>query len=419
MPTILESKKNQFLENIANELDIPPSKYEQAKKRYLAVGKWIEEGSPANTIISLQGSFRLGTVVRPIKEGKESDYDIDQVCQYPFDRENADPQSIKQLTGERLKEHANYREKLAPEGTRCWTLNYAEEDGIGFHIDILPAVSDGLEAKNHLFKQGIPGLLADKAIAITHKKPSYYSWKSSNPEGYANWFDEIKKPIFEKIVFSKKKNIVSTYTNIYSTIEDVPDILVKTPLQSTIQILKRFRDLKFRGHHWELEKPISIIITTLAAKLYRQEEDIYSTLTNIVERLDAHSVLFTTDIMADMDIQSQKIIERLPNGKWKIPNPVNEDENFADRWHENDNLKAKAFFQWVSWLKSDFLPLLNEENLEKTGEALIPVLGKRVVSKALRTVAPPATLISLNSQKDNVPHIEIVNPAKPWSNREK
>lgn len=415
MPLILKSKQNQFLENIANELDIPPSKYEQAKERYLSVGKWLEEDGLPKAQIFIQGSFRLGTVVRPIKEGKESDYDIDQVCQYSIKKIDTPPKLVKDLTGDRLKANGRYSNILAPEGSRCWTLQYAEEDGIGFHIDILPAIPEDLKVKNQLQNQGVPFPLADKAIAITEKSLTNYSWKSSNPQGYADWFDEIKKPAFEKLYSFQKENIVKAHRTIYSKIEDVPDIYVKTPLQGAIQIFKRYRDLRFQGHEWESEKPISIIITTLAAKLYQQEEDIFSTITNIVERLDKHSSILSGGIMDDRSLQSQKIIEWLPNnGQWKIPNPVNEDENFADRWHENNHLKAKAFFKWVSWLKNDFLCLLNSGNLEKTGKELIPVLGERVVLKALGKVVPSATLISPGLQRDDVPHIKIVNPAKPY-----
>ena len=72
---------NSILQDIAEELDIPPSKYQQAVERYTSVGKWLEgghyPGSTGTPAIYPQGSFRLGTVVRPIRDGVETDYDID------------------------------------------------------------------------------------------------------------------------------------------------------------------------------------------------------------------------------------------------------------------------------------------------------------------------------------------------------
>jgi trans-aconitate methyltransferase len=39
---------NQLLENLSKELDIPPSKYQQAVERYQAVGTWLEGGAYEN-----------------------------------------------------------------------------------------------------------------------------------------------------------------------------------------------------------------------------------------------------------------------------------------------------------------------------------------------------------------------------------
>ena len=38
----------------------------------------------------------------------------------------------------------------------------------------------------------------------------------------------------------------------------------------------------------------------------------------------------------------------------RLCNPVNPYENFAERWTEDGNARAKAFFKWVEWIKSDF-----------------------------------------------------------------
>jgi hypothetical protein len=61
---------NDVLNQIAIELDIPPHKYKEAMERFDAIKRHLEDGDyPGSTPppgIYLQGSFRLGTVIRPI-----------------------------------------------------------------------------------------------------------------------------------------------------------------------------------------------------------------------------------------------------------------------------------------------------------------------------------------------------------------
>ena len=47
--------------------------------------------------------------------------------------------------------------------------------------------------------------------------------------------------------------------------DDIPDALVRTPLQRAIQIMKRHRDVRFNAHRDQKHNPISMIITALAA----------------------------------------------------------------------------------------------------------------------------------------------------------
>lgn len=70
-----------LLEQIAEDLDVPPSKYEDAKRSYDAVGDWLNrpesELAQYSPRIYPQGSFALGTAVKP--EGDDH-YDVDAVC---------------------------------------------------------------------------------------------------------------------------------------------------------------------------------------------------------------------------------------------------------------------------------------------------------------------------------------------------
>lgn len=391
-------KYSEFLEQVASDIDITPSKYQDAVQRYQAVGRWLEEGEypecSGEFRIYPQGSFLLGTVVRPIRDGIEACYDIDLVCEMPLHREQTTPQVVKFMTGERLREHGTYRKLLEPEGRRCWTLEYAEQDGVGFHLDVLPAVPDA-------------HILFNTAIAITNRKDASYTWSASNPCGFGTWFNDRNALAFARAVAVQKQYIQRYAPNIYASIDEVPNQLVRTPLQRAIQLMKRHRDLCFNHYERIDYAPISIIITTLAAHFYSNEPDIYTTLSGIVRKLQAHATLVENEPIQD-SIAQKGLIQRRPDGTWYIGNPVNPDENFADRWHEDNHARARAFFMWVDILQKDILNILEEINPQLLKKHLSRVLGVAVVAKNFDVLIPPTPIIN------TPPHIHINGAAKPW-----
>lgn len=74
---------SEILEELARLLDVTDTEFKIITSSYEAVGKFLAEGpSPLqayNPSIHPQGSFLLGTVVRPISD--EDDLDIDLVCE--------------------------------------------------------------------------------------------------------------------------------------------------------------------------------------------------------------------------------------------------------------------------------------------------------------------------------------------------
>ncbi len=341
-----------------------------------------------------QGSFRLGTVVRPVRNGIESSYDIDLVCQIPLYKERTTPQLVKLMVGKRLHEHATYRKLLEPEGRRCWTLEYAEQDGVGFHLDVLPSIPDPLGPQS-------------TAIAITHKQGSSYSWSASDPRGFGTWFDEKNFEAHTRVFREQKQDIQRRAPLVYASVDAVPDHLVRTPLQRSIQIMKRHRDVYFNNNARIEYAPISIIITTLAAHLYGNELDVYMALSGIVSKLKAHALLVEGKAI-DYSLATMGIIQRRLDGSWYMGNPVNPNENFADRWHENNHARARAFFAWVEAIQNDLLKILKETNSLRLNEHLSRVLGTSAVSKHLDILLPSVPVIN------TPPHTQITKPAKPW-----
>lgn len=389
---------SKFLEQVASEIDIPPSKYQDAVDRYQAVGRHLEKGEypecSGEIKIYPQGSFRLGTVIRPIRGGVEASYDIDLVCEMPQCKDDTTPEVLKSTIGDRLREDGNYRRMLDPEGKRCWTLEYAEQDGVGFHLDVLPAVADGR------------GLLST-ALAITNKSGSSYSWSASDPRGYGAWFDSKNEIAFALAAVSQKQNIQSRAPQVYASIDQVPDQLVRTPLQRAIQIMKRHRDIRFNQSDRVKYAPISVIITTLAAHLYGNESDVYSALSGIVGKLQAHSALIEGKAI-DRSLVEMGLIQRRLDGTWYLGNPVNPDENFADRWHEDNHARARAFFSWIESLQADLLSILSESDPHKLKDHLGRSLGFATTSNVFNFLILPDVGI------ETPPRIHIASAPQPW-----
>jgi hypothetical protein len=336
-------KLSEILEQFAEGLDIPESKYLEAKKRYEAVGEWLgKDDSTLSTHrpeIYPQGSFCLGTVIKPISNRDE--YDIDLVCYLAeLKKQNTSQLALKKMVGVRLYENDIYKRLLDEEGNRCWTLNYANE----FHMDILPAIPD-----EDISMMG--GLCTD-AVLITDKKKIENKdpeWPKSNPRGYARWFRSQQEVVFATLRAQLAKVAKAD-------VDEIPEYRVKTPLQRAIQILKRHRDIYFSTKNIE-HKPISIIITTLSAILYNGQSDIYSAINNILSGLNENMII--------------------NEGKFNIPNPVNPEENFADKWNENSSL-PNAFMEWVNEVKKTFASNIIEKAYAERRQVLEESLGIKV-----------------------------------------
>ena len=367
----LERESSLLLEAIAEALDIPESHYEQAVERYKSIGNWLErdKSKVANyrPEIYPQGSLLLGTVTKPVSGVQE--YGLDLVSELNMQKNSISQAYLKNLVGEEIKSYAYKHSMNSPveEGRRCWTLHYA--DGVQFHMDILPAVPDSEKFKQLLESRGYsPSNWSDLAIAITDKTHSNYrrvhsDWPCSNPKGYAGWFRSCMQ-----IQFNAVRKFFAE--SIQRRVEDVPEYKVKTPLQRAIQILKRHRDIWFDEHqstYNEKAKPISIIITTLAAQVYDNEADLQRTLLKIVGEMSCH-------------------IKYDSNGAALIPNPVNPLENFAGKWPEHP-IRKTCFTDWLKQAQLDLTQALELSNIQSVGKSLKSCLGERVINEGLRNLS--------------------------------
>jgi hypothetical protein len=409
----LAKSHDDILEAMADALDIPPSKFEEAKNRYEAIGNWLDR--PESSIaqydpsISPQGSFLLGTVTRPLTDTEE--YDVDLVCRLEATKADFTQKSLKEAVGREVALYARAHGMVVPEERRrCWTLNYAA--GAQFHMDILPALPDAQRYQVKLLMEGHRALAQDAAlsghaIAITDKTLPHYDqptedWPQSNPTGYAAWFRGRMR-----VRLTEAKRALSQRERITASVEEIPDYKVKTPLQRAIQLLKRHRDCMFAedGEH----KPISIVITTLAAHAYNEEPTISAALQSILTGMD-------------------RFIEDRGGIAW-VANPVNPGENFADKWAEEPR-KRENFYRWLDQARQDFALYLRASTFDKVPDLLREHLGAKLVDSTMAAVMPaaiaglaaPAIAASVSDTEDMaraeraVEQINRSGPqSKPWA----
>jgi hypothetical protein len=336
----LEEMLSMLLNGAVDTLDISPDLQDIAVERYEEVGTWLADRG-IEWRIHAQGSFLLGTVVRP--NTPTGEYDIDLVCLVPIKKESTTQAELKQQVGDELRAYRRWKTTAGHDDgpascearRRCWTLGYPD---LGFHLDVLPSIPD-----EELPPTGI--LLTDQQLR---------AWQHSNPLGYGGWFRERSAELqdnLRKEAFAKNMNVA-----------DVPTWRVRSTLQRVVQVLKWHAMLFFADD--PDAKPPSILITTLAARAYRGETDLFTA---------------TKSVVASMPDYVEK-----RNGRYWVPNPAHPEENFADKWNEYPERRT-AFIKWHTEVST----VLNDlAQLRGTGlDVAVSTLEKAFPGNAIRMSA--------------------------------
>lgn len=364
----LTRESEEFLDDLAEELSVPEGRYEQAERSYRSLGDWLHRD--VSTVrefdprVYIQGSFRLGTTIRPLNEQEE--YDIDSVCELrKLAKTDLSQQRLKAMLGAEVKAYRVAQNMVKPvrEGRRCWVLDYA--DGAQFHMDVVPALPNGQAVRRLLEANGRDARWAGTAIAITDNEVPTYphvtdDWPRSNPKGYSEWFKGRMASVLER----RKRKLAE---GMRASVEDIPDYKVRTPLQAAVMILKRHRDHTFRDR--PEVRPISVIITTLAGNSYNGEETTGQALASILGGMDRH-VLWHDE-------------------RYWIPNPTDPLENFADKWVEHPE-RAEAFFAWLEMSRREFAVAVRSTDRKVITESLGRGVGSSLADRTYRRRQPPA-----------------------------
>jgi len=328
---ILDNKATQIddlLDKMAEEVQLDASRYDRMVSSYESVKKWIDEDSkffqPYNYDVYPHGSVRILTTVKPIAT---SEFDLDITIQLKHDTPHT-PQRIYSELKRRLEESDLYAPKVELKN-RCIRLNYAGD----YHMDILPGIQENAFDINRI-------KVPDRELG---------QWVSSNPRGYANWFLEkanlVRESILEKAV--RAENLPAD------------KFRYKKPLQRAVQLIKRFRDIYFQKD--DTYKTSSIILTTIAGQFYLGEDSIFNTVDNIISTIRL------------------KVNE--PFGRLKVLNPVNQEEDFTDKW-DNEPEYYEAFKKFASHLYDDWQKLKKENGIIDEGNILKGLFGDEIFRKA-------------------------------------
>ncbi|UAL49801.1 nucleotidyltransferase (plasmid) [Sutcliffiella horikoshii] len=326
---------DDLLQRVGQKLQISKSQRELAENRYLSVGTWLSKDETyfkgKDVLIYPQGSLSINTTVKP---RKQQEYDLDLVCEINESWQGKDPIKLLDSIERRLREHETYK-KMVERKNRCIRLNYANE----FHMDILPA---------HPTDKG-----NNTNVKVPDRKAE--DWKDSNPKGYAQWFNDQLEQYWH-VLMEKKA----------ASIQPLPideDLNRKPPLKRAVQLIKRYRDIYFED---DLEfAPISIVLTTFAGMYYNGEVSVNEAIDGILE----------------------KVILNIPqDGRLKVFNPTNKEEELSERWEGRPDLYEK-FLDFIRDFKQHWNKLNKLEGIKDVATELKLMFGETIIEESLKEQA--------------------------------
>jgi len=331
-------RREELLARIAHQTELNATRAERMEAAYNAVYNLLkkDEGFFAGLEIELyvQGSKRIGTTVKPIN-GEDFDLDVILHIHELYTRHN--PVEIYNALVKALQRDEYYKSILEKK-SRCVRLNYKDD----FHMDILI----GCMITTDDFER----------LAIPEKE--LISWSTGNPKGFSKWFMNLANSVERSMLkrFSEQLILEAKIEQ-----EQLPDegLYEKMPLQRAVQLVKRYRDIYFKGKDCSVS---SVVLTTLMGRFYSGQDSIYDTIDHVIQ-----------------SIIDQEALTAKSGIRFEIRNPVNSVEIFTDSWTNEHYI---AFYGFIR----DFHQKWNllKQNFEQSGSAYVDLFGEGQYKESLQ-----------------------------------
>ena len=122
-----------FREFLVDHVDLNKTRIERLGSHVDAVSEYLVDNLAGYQAVERQGSYALGTIIKPVQIGQE--YDADLLLRMKH-RPGQGAASYIQNVYDCFRNHSYYR-KITSRKTRCVMLDYAGD----VHLDIVPYLS--------------------------------------------------------------------------------------------------------------------------------------------------------------------------------------------------------------------------------------------------------------------------------------
>ena len=160
-------KHNDFFsEFLRDEVNLNQTRLDKLDGHVDAITKFLAEHLISYERIERQGSYALGTIIKPVREGQEYDADLLLYMKYDSSKE---PKEYIDEVYDCLRSNGIYEDKVHRR-TRCATLNYAGD----VHLDIVPCIQR-----------------PNGTQLICNNKTNEF--EVTDGTGYRDWFNELSR----------------------------------------------------------------------------------------------------------------------------------------------------------------------------------------------------------------------------------